>query len=245
MKIRKITVSLFVVSVAALTVLFFAGNEDFGNDINEYVVDGFLMLAGASTSGSSGTPSEPSESEAPSESSAPSAPYTPSAPTTAAPESGKGTIAPSSVTASVLKAEEAVKAVAKVVAPAKSLVIGANIHGELNGYKAFSVSAADLKAAGIDVSKAKLWYVDDSGKVTDESKKLVKKPDGSLTINFTHFSAYVLSETAPIQCTSNTAIAALKATLKGSNADDVALYDYNRDGKLAIADAIAILKASL
>jgi len=138
-----------------------------------------------------------------------------------------------------------IKALNKVKLPRSRIAIIANVSGELNGYKAFKVTAEQLKAANLTASKVKLFYIGDDGKVADESKRIVRNSDGGVTINFTYFSAYILAEDAPIQCTAESALDALKLSLKNAvTVSEIAKYDFNCDGKVTVKDALLFLKAS-
>jgi len=163
-------------------------------------------------------------------------------------ESGKGTIDPKTVIIRILKESEfaGVKGLSKVKLPKNKLVIAANVQGEQNGYKAFKITAEQLKAANLSANKVRLWFISDSGKVTEEPKRIVINADGSITINLTHFSAYVLAETAPLECTTALALEAVKLSLKNTvTVDEIEKFDCNYDDKVSVKDALFILKASI
>jgi|GEM_PF-6404628 len=183
------------------------------------------------------TPEPPVTPETP----APSNPTTPTTPTFT---SG---ISPSSVTVKILKESEfvLVKPLAKFKLPQNRLVITADKHGELDGYKIFTVTVERLKAANLSADKVKLYYIDENGKITDETKLIIRNSDGSVTIKFPRFSAYVLAETAPARYSSASALEALKISLKDiATKEEIENYDCDYDGRVTVKDALYILKAS-
>jgi len=143
------------------------------------------------------------------------------------------------------EALKGVKGVDKVMLTDSFILFSANKHGDVNGVRSVKVTAAQLKAAGLGTNDIGLYYIDDNGVISEVKNAITLNADGSITVKFTHFSAYVLSDTAPVKCTTQLAINALKAALRDATADDIAKYDFNRDKKVTTKDAAGILKASL
>jgi|GEM_PF-4741791 len=171
-----------------------------------------------------------------------------SAVSTATPEGGKGLISPSAVKPSILKSTDAtsVRGLTKIMLPYYSILVTANLSGEINGYVPFKITADQLKSSRLSYDKVKLFYVSDDGEITEESRKITRDTDGGITLNLTHFSLYVVSEVPPKKCTPYLALQALKQTLKGFIRNvDIEEYDYNHDKKISTKDALLILKASM
>jgi|GEM_PF-5189753 len=171
----------------------------------------------------------------------PDQPYNPDGGT-----SGYGTVDGQNIKIFILNENEfsTRKGLLKVKLPRSRLAIASNADGMLGRTVPFKISAERLKTAGLDAKNLKLSFVDKTGKVTDESKIIVKNSDGSVTLNFTHFSVYVLAEDVPVQCSCAYALEALKASLKEAGADEIGKYDCNYDGKVTAKDALFILKAA-
>jgi len=175
-------------------------------------------------------------------------PYVPSAPaTTSKINPADINVAVTVVTDdNVTEALKGVKGVDKVALTDAFILFSSNKHGEVNGVREVKVTAAQLKSAGFGTKDIGLYYVADDGTITEVKNAITLNADGSITVKFTHFSAYILAEKPPVKCTSQLAIGALKASLKGAvSAEDIGKYDFNRDKKVSVKDAVAILKASL
>ncbi|MCL1866812.1 MAG: chitobiase/beta-hexosaminidase C-terminal domain-containing protein, partial [Oscillospiraceae bacterium] len=93
--------------------------------------------------------------------------------------------------AAVVNDEEGVKV------PGNSIVISPNFIGEFGFEISFNFTADQLKDSGINGNNVKLFYVDGTGKVTDNGK-LTLNSDGSVDVTISHASFYVLSEEEPI-----------------------------------------------
>jgi len=164
--------------------------------------------------------------------------------------SGGGGISPSAVKPSFVKSEDIPKTrgLNKMMLPANSLAVTANVQGALNGTVPFKVTADDLKKAGIAYSKVQLYSVSDNGSVKAESGKIVKDSDGGITVNFTDFlSNYVLAEyNPPVLCDLKFAGDALKAYSNDNGMTaNIEKYDFDYDGRLTIKDVSGIMRAYL
>jgi len=106
-------------------------------------------------------------------------------------------INPTTVTVSVTNDLKNIKGFDKISLPSNYLVLTSDKHGELDGVKTVKIPTGTLEKAGLDFTKVRLFYISDSGEITEEKDVIKLNDDGSITISFTHFSAYVLSLTAP------------------------------------------------
>jgi hypothetical protein len=80
--------------------------------------------------------------------------------------------------------------------PANAIVINPNFSGEFGFEIAFTFTAEQLAAAGINGNNVKLFHIDHDGNVTDMGRARLNA-DGSVEIVISHASFYVLSEQAP------------------------------------------------
>jgi len=94
-------------------------------------------------------------------------------------------------------------AIGGIVLPDNCIVIYSDIISGKFADAKITVTAEQLKESGLDVSKVKLWHIDDNNKITELKNIITRNEDGSVTIIINHFSYYVLSETAPKNAVSN------------------------------------------
>ncbi|MDR2558288.1 MAG: hypothetical protein LBC86_01900 [Oscillospiraceae bacterium] len=80
--------------------------------------------------------------------------------------------------------------------PANSIVIRPFDHGEFGFEISFVLSAEELEEAGLNGNSARLWHIDDDGKVVEDGR-VTRNNDGSVTIGITRASYYVMSEDEP------------------------------------------------
>ena len=99
--------------------------------------------------------------------------------------------------------------VSSVSVPANALIIEPAASGNFGMELAITINKSTLN--GIDVSKSKMYYIADDGKVTDMGA-LTVADDGSVTIKISHASQYVISETALVSATAAVTTAATTAT---------------------------------
>ncbi len=94
-----------------------------------------------------------------------------------------------------ITATSAPTSVSNVAVPANAIVIAPAAKGEFG--LALTVIIPPETLQNIDPSKAKLYYISDSGELT-ELGGLVLRTDGSASITITHASQYVIAEQAPV-----------------------------------------------
>ncbi|MCL2627856.1 MAG: hypothetical protein FWD44_04065 [Oscillospiraceae bacterium] len=118
------------------------------------------------------------------------------------------TINPASITANA-KATDlniAVNAVSTATAvngasvPANSIVIAPTATGEFGFTIEFTISAAELTAAGLKADEVKLYYINANGQVRSDVGEVAVNSDGSATVKIKQASRYVLANesTPPI-----------------------------------------------
>lgn len=111
-----------------------------------------------------------------------------------------------------ITASAAQKTVSSVTIPGNSIIIAPAAKGEFGAELAITISKGSLN--GIDLSKAKIYYIADDGTVKDLGA-LVVAANGSVTITISHASQYVLSAT-PIAAAAVTTAATAAAITTAS-----------------------------
>ena len=114
-----------------------------------------------------------------------------------------------------ITASTAATTVSSVAVPANSIVIAPAAKGEFGVELSITISKETLK--GIDLSKAKMYYISDDGKV-QELSDLTVNADGSITVKISHASKYVLSATPLANATSTAVTTAAAATTVAATA---------------------------
>jgi len=99
-----------------------------------------------------------------------------------------------------ISANTAESKVSGVTVPENSVVIEPAMSGDFGLSLTVTIPKATL--ANVDVTKAKVYYISDSGEVT-ELGALSVAADGSASITISHASQYVIAETAPAAVTAS------------------------------------------
>jgi hypothetical protein len=84
--------------------------------------------------------------------------------------------------------------------PANSVVIIPEASGEFGFTFSFTISAAELAAAGLNGNTVGLFHISSAGVITNRAnQQLRRNSDGSVTLSLSSASRYVLSSTPPIR----------------------------------------------
>jgi hypothetical protein len=84
--------------------------------------------------------------------------------------------------------------------PANSVVIIPEASGEFGFTFSFTISAAELAAAGLNGNTVGLFHISSAGVITNRAnQQLRRNTDGSVTLSLSSASRYVLSSTPPIR----------------------------------------------